>query len=290
MPEKRYRSGLWPSKISAESTLLSKQMQYPEFYRGQLTWVEPRFREGGRKVLVIQQGDGSQRTVTPDGFNLRSRVHEYGGRAHAFAGDQVVFVNFEDQAIYIQPMDGGPAKRLSAAAPEGEEWRFADLVMLPSETALIAVCEIHVPNGEPRNLLVHLKLEPMARPHVLHQGADFVAMPTISAAGTELAWIQWDHPHMQWDCSELWTGTLHLSGDQPALRNCSSRAGGPGRSVWQPLFLRQGGLVFAMDEEGSADPTAETWQLYLTQRGETLRLTHGRPEFAEPFWLTGARR
>ena len=46
------------------------------------------------------------RTVTPDGFNLRTRVHEYGGRAHAFVGAIRVFANFFDQALYRQSLAG----------------------------------------------------------------------------------------------------------------------------------------------------------------------------------------
>jgi dipeptidyl aminopeptidase/acylaminoacyl peptidase len=290
------RAGLWPSEISAEKANSGvSRPQYPELVEGRLSWVEGRPLEGGRKVLVVREADGNDRTVTPDGFNLRTRVHEYGGRAHAFLPveglTQVVFVNSEDQALYFQPMDGGSPRRLSAPAPEGEEWRFADLVALPGGAGLIAVCEHHGTAAEPRNLLVYFSIESSVEPVVLHDGPDFVAMPAVSVDGSQVAWIQWDHPSMQWDSSELWTARLDFAGERPCLVDCARRAGGPNHSVWQPLFLRDGGLVYVMDGENLDDPQLAIWQLYLSREpGEALRLTHGQMEFGEPFWVTGESR
>jgi len=41
--------------------------------------------------------DGSTRDITPEpssGFNVRTRVHEYGGGEHLVAGSKVYFSNF----------------------------------------------------------------------------------------------------------------------------------------------------------------------------------------------------
>ena len=290
MADQQQRSGFWSSPVSAESTLSNNQMQYAEWFEDKVTWVEARPKEQGRRVLVIQEEDGAIRTITPDGFNLRTRVHEYGGRAHAFLGDQVAFVNFPDQAIYLQPMSGGPAERLTAPAPPGEEWRFADLISLPNGDGLLAVCEHHAPGREARNTLVHLAITPLAKPTIIHEGSDFIAMPSISSDSQQVAWIQWDHPFMQWDCSVLWQGTLHTQSGTPRLSDSHQVAGGPGKSVWQPMFLGDGGLTFVMDDENDAAPESGTWQLYLRRNGANKRLTHGHAEFAEPFWVTGSCR
>src|SRR3990172_8169727 len=42
-------------------------------------WIEGRPDEGGRQVLVRREPDGTTVRLTPEGFNARSRVHEYGG-------------------------------------------------------------------------------------------------------------------------------------------------------------------------------------------------------------------
>jgi dipeptidyl aminopeptidase/acylaminoacyl peptidase len=283
------RAGLWPSEISAAKANSGiTRPQYPVFHNGCLTWVESRPQEEGRNVLMVREADGSDRTLTPTGLNLRSRVYEYGGRAHAFLGDQVAFVNFEDQCIYLQPFDGGPAARLTS--PSESSWRYADLVVLPHGLGLIAVGEHHVAGGEAENMLVHIGLDAPATPRVLYSGPDFVAMPVISPDGQRLAWIEWDHPCMQWDASRLMCALLLFDDSGAQLGPSQDIAGGPGRSVWQPLFLRDGSLVFSMDDELTDRAGAGFWQLYRWQGRGLERLTHEPADHAEPFWVSGERR
>src|SRR5256714_13114470 len=42
-------------------------------------WVELRPSEGGRNCVVRRTPDGRVADVTPEEFNARTRVHEYGG-------------------------------------------------------------------------------------------------------------------------------------------------------------------------------------------------------------------
>ena len=75
-------------------------------------WVEGRAEEKGRQVLCRAPADGSQpfEDVTPgveSGFNVRTRVHEYGGgdymvHAESDGTVRVFFTNFGDQALYQQ--------------------------------------------------------------------------------------------------------------------------------------------------------------------------------------------
>jgi hypothetical protein len=45
-------------------------------------------------------------------------------------------------------------------------------------------------------------------PVVLRQVADFVMSPRLDQLGELLAWIEWSHPDMPWDSTELWVGRL----------------------------------------------------------------------------------
>ena len=63
-------------------------------------WLERRPNEGGRSVLVRRRADGRLEELTPLGFNVRTRVHEYGGGAYIVAGGQIYFTNFQDQRVY----------------------------------------------------------------------------------------------------------------------------------------------------------------------------------------------
>ena len=80
--------------------------QYPTEYKGYLYYLEQRAAEGGRSVLVRQQLGGvsasKKETLTPDGFNIRSRVHEYGGKAFLLADGYAWFFNDTDSSIYKQ--------------------------------------------------------------------------------------------------------------------------------------------------------------------------------------------
>ena len=63
-------------------------------------WLEGRPAEGGRNV-VVRLGDGNGPVdVTPTGYNVRNRVHEYGGAAYEVKDGVVHFSNFADQRIY----------------------------------------------------------------------------------------------------------------------------------------------------------------------------------------------
>src|SRR5262245_38830253 len=90
--------GTWPSPISAQTVaaeglrLGSVAVDGDDVY-----WVEGRASEGGRNVLVRRSADGRVADVTPAGFNVRTRVHEYGGGAFVVASGEIYFSNFSDQ-------------------------------------------------------------------------------------------------------------------------------------------------------------------------------------------------
>src|ERR671926_1127125 len=65
-------------------------------------WVELRPSEGGRNCVVRRAPDGAVADVTPQGFNARTRVHEYGGGDFAVLAGTVYFSNFGDQRLYRQ--------------------------------------------------------------------------------------------------------------------------------------------------------------------------------------------
>lgn len=87
--------------------------------------------ECSRAVLVMS---GAQpEDVTPEGFNLRTVVHEYGRGAFKLVdhGDAVVFSNFADQRLYKHSLDGGMAMPHSSFAnyESADYWNSADRVL-----------------------------------------------------------------------------------------------------------------------------------------------------------------
>ena len=119
-------------------------------------WVESRPSEGGRRVIVRRRPDRQTADITPRPFNVRTRVHEYGGGDFTVSDGIIYFANFDDQRLYRQEGDGPPQPITPAADPEGG-LRYADMVVDQLRGRLIAVREDHtVPGTEPVNALVSL--------------------------------------------------------------------------------------------------------------------------------------
>src|SRR5512141_16121 len=115
--------GSWRSPITTD-LLLSEQvgltqieLDGPDVY-----WGELRPSEGGRVVVVRRTPDGQVDELTPQGFNVRSRVHEYGGGAFAVHNGTLYFVNYSDHLVYRQPPGGAPQ-----AITPASKVRHADL-------------------------------------------------------------------------------------------------------------------------------------------------------------------
>ncbi len=71
-----WRSPIDAALITAETISLADVLVDGD----DLYWIEGRPREGGRYVLVRRGPDGRGEDVTPPGFNVRTRVHEYGDK------------------------------------------------------------------------------------------------------------------------------------------------------------------------------------------------------------------
>jgi dipeptidyl aminopeptidase/acylaminoacyl peptidase len=274
--------GSWSSPISA--AMVASQGLRLNTVRvddGDIYWVEGRPDEAGRNVVVCRSADGRTRDLNPAPFNVRTRVHEYGGGAYAVAAGDVCFSNFSDQRLYrLSAHDASPPRPLTPAG----EWRFADAVVDSSRHRLVCVREDHTTGQhEPITTLVAVSLDD-GNAHagdVLVAGYDFYSSPRLSADGGRLAWLCWRHPHMPWDETELWVAEVSASG---ALMNARCVAGGSGESIYQPGWLPDGSLCFASDRD-------EWWRLYRLVEGTgvvpILTTPPARTEFGRPEWVFG---
>ncbi len=257
--------GSWPSPLTAETVVAASVRLGRVAADGRAVWWdEGRPDEGGRVAVVRLDAGGEVAEATPPGFSARSRVHEYGGGAW-WVHDGVLFaVGADDQRIHrIDP--GAPPLPLTPApppAPGGRRDRFADGVVVPGGEWLICVRERHdAPAEPPRNEIVAVRASradgaAVDEPVALVSGPDFVASPRVDPSGRSLAWVQWDHPHMPWDSTELWTGELAFAPPRPAgsstprLRGARRVAGGRGEALSQPEWSPGGTLHALSDRSG----------------------------------------
>ncbi len=82
--------GSWASPISADLIVAGTVgLGEPALDGDDVYWLESRPTEAGRTVLVRRTPDGRTRDVTPPPWDVRSRVHEYGGGAYILGANQV---------------------------------------------------------------------------------------------------------------------------------------------------------------------------------------------------------
>ncbi len=241
----------------------------------QVYWIESRPAEAGRNALVRWR-DGQVEEVVPAPFNVRTRVHEYGGGAYLVHDGTVYFSNFRDQRLYRLVGSGEP----QPITPESEaRLRYADATMDARRDRLICVREDHrAEGGEPINTIVSVsRTGDESGGQVLVSGHDFYASPRLSPDGSRLAWLAWNHPNMPWDGTELWLVEVEADG---SLANRRSIAGGPRESIFQPEWSPDGVLHFVSDRTG-------WWNLYRWRDGAIEPLCPMAAEFGEPQWTFG---
>jgi len=237
--------GSWPSPLSAARvTAGGLRLDQIQLDGEDVYWLEGRASEGGRNVIVRRSPSGEIADVTPAGFNVRTRVHEYGGGAYTVHHGTVFFSNFADQRIYQQDPNGTP----QPITPEGA--RYADARVDVPRSRLISVRErdgqnsiVAVPGG------------------VLVEGADFYSDPILSPDWKFLAWIQWNHPNMPWDGTELWVAVINPDG---SIGSREKIAGGAEESIFQPEWSPEGALFYTSDRTG-------WWNLYRWRPSTPLR-------------------
>ncbi len=243
---------------------------------GDLYWTESRALEGGRTAIVRRDSHGVISDAVPEGFNSRSRVHEYGGGSYAVTDGVLISSSFEDQRVYriddAEPVAITPEPK----TPAGD--RYADFAFLGDR--VISVRERHRDDKEPANTLVTFPLDGLEKPHVIAKGHDFYSSPRVSPDGTRLAWLSWDHPRMPWDGTELWCAALAPDGSvsEPELI-----AGGESESIFQPEWSPGGVLHFVSDRTG-------WWNLFRQFNGKVEALHLMEAEFGLPQWGFGMRR
>ena len=266
--------GSWKSPITSD-LVVSEAIRFREIaIDGDDTyWVEMRPEEGGRCVIVRRTPDGHATDATISPFNVRSRVHEYGGGAYTVTDNTIYFSNFEDQRIYRQRGSGAP----QPITPVGE-MRYADSVIDNHRENLICVREDHsLSDREPINTLVSVGLNDGHDVNVLVSGADFYSSPRLSPDVSQLAWISWSHPNMPWDSTELWTAQFDTDG---TLAENHRIFGGIDASTLQPEWSPDGVLHFVSDQGG-------WWNLYEWCEGRIEPLYESDAEFAMPHWEFG---
>ncbi|MGQ4419684.1 prolyl oligopeptidase family serine peptidase [Streptomyces sp. SAS_269] len=277
--------GSWPSPIDAAlAAAHDGQPEWVGFVGDEVWWTEPRPAEGGRRALVRRTAEGTEESVLPAPWNVRSRVIEYGGRPWTGTvrdgAPLVVFTNFADQRLYrYEP--GGEPRPLTPLSPVGGGLRWAEPRVDLTRGEVWCVLEEFTGDGpdDVRRVLAAVPLDGSAADdraavrELVPERHRFVTGPRLSPDGRRAAWLAWDHPRMPWDGTELFVGEV---GDDGTLHTVRTVAGGPEESVAQVEWAADGRLLYAGDRGG-------WWNLYR----DGTPLCPREEEFAGPLWKLG---
>ena len=269
--------GSWKSSITSDLIVAETSgLRAPSFDGSDIYWHELRPTEGGRTVLVRRTPDGKTVDVTPQLFDVGTRVHEYGGGASVIDNGAVYFSNFGDQRLYRQ--DLGELPRPITPDIPAAAFRYADAVFDSHRNLLFCVREDHTGSGEVVNTLVKVPCDGDERGgEITVLGNDFYSSPCLSPDGSRLAWLTWNHPNMPWDGTELWVGELGASG---SINRAEHLAGGSDESIFQPEWSPDGTLYFLSDRTG-------WWNLYRWRDNQVEALYPMEAEFGQPQWIFG---
>ncbi|KAF8521419.1 alpha/beta-hydrolase [Hysterangium stoloniferum] len=276
--------GTWKSPITAEllsDAAVRLSAVIVDDLTGEVYYLEARPSEGGRNVLVRAHDN---KDVIDSSWNMRTRVHEYGGVPATVHGGVIYFSSIKDGRIYRMVENSPPC----AVTPDNKNLRYADITALKDvPTVLLAILEDHI-QPEPANVVNKLVAIDTNSQLIttIAEGADFYAFPVVSPNGRKIAWIQWHHPDMPWEGSELVVADLMVSGSSLAVQNPEVISGERlVISVDQPKWSSDDVLLFLSDKSGYSNP----WMYSLTDNKASAVFPAGIPEdFAKPAWALGA--
>jgi dipeptidyl aminopeptidase/acylaminoacyl peptidase len=271
--------GSWSTPFTSE-LVVAAAVRLGELHTdgADVVFAEGRPAEDGRTQLVRRAPDGTCTDLLPDDMNARSGVHEYGGAAWWVRDGVVWFANWSDQRLYrLAPGAASEPLTPEPVRPRGD--RYADGDVAPDGATLVCVRERHTGPAatDVVNEVVRLAADTPSEPEVLVSGPDFVAAPRLSPDGRTLAWLQWNHPAMPWDDTELVVRELD-SGVETIV------AGGPGESVTEPRWQPDGALWFVSDR-------TDWWNLYRWVPGSDIEpVVVVDAEIGVPAWAFGSAR
>src|SRR5207249_8240858 len=136
--------GSWSSPITLDLVASEGSVFYSYLSASEegVYWLESRPEEKGRMALVFLGRGGEPVDVVPAGFNVRTRVHEYGGGAWFRDGRVVFCSSFDDSRLYrIDP--GGEPKPITPEPANPHAARYADGRVFADGRLIVCVRELH---------------------------------------------------------------------------------------------------------------------------------------------------
>jgi len=263
--------------------------------------------------LDKQDTGSAAELVSPEGFNLKTRINEYGGKPYRLVSSKseqaCLLVNDMDGCLYYLELTGeltGNANKVdfSAFADQqihstgdlGDIAGFGDFQVLDNEWLISIVDRKPHGKAQEHSMTIELASRKRAKACVcLRRGADFYSNLVLSPDSKYLAWVEWNHPNMPWDDTRAFVAQLIKSeSGEYGLHAIREVSFGEPASICQLEFADESTLCFAADfsnSQGTLRDFSNIYALDLTENSlKPSRITDFEGEFAYPHWqYTDAR-
>jgi len=270
--------GTWSSPITAaEVAAAGGGPQWLDVVGDEVWWAEARPGEQGR-VALVRAVPGGTEDVLPAPWNVRNRLHEYGGRPWAAVDGVVVFTHWADQRVYALSETGVVPLTPSPEEPQGV--RYGDLrAGRPGEVFAVRERSVGPRPTDIERELVAIAVDGGGE-RVLAASHRFLTVPKLSPDGRHAAWFGWDHPAMPWDGTELCVAEVAADGSFGPHRVL---AGGADVAVCQVEWETPSALLALLDPDG-------WWNLHrIGLDGSVVNLAPVEQELGGPLWKAGSR-
>jgi hypothetical protein len=267
--------GLWESPITPGSLARGTRLSSLSWDTDGRTlgWLEG--RSGAGVPVVLTAGEVAPREMAA-GISVRAQVG-YGGGDLTLARGDLYFVGQADQRIYRQPLSGGGLPR-PITPPIGAA---SSPALSPNGRWVV-----YVHTFEDQDCIAVVDAEGRSWPAKLASGRDFYMQPSWAPSGSRLTWVEWDHPNMPWDGTEVMVAELAFpEGGMPRIASVRTIAGGRDIAAQQPTFTPDGSSVLYLSDDSG-------WGQLYKRDHVSLRedlVTGGDGDFGGPAWPQGRR-
>ena len=234
-------------------------------------WIETGTDKGGLSS-IIQYNFKSAQSINLSGteFNVKSKIHEYGGVPYHVDEMRIFFVNSDDQNIY--QIKNKKITKITNL----QNVRIGEIASYKNHLYFIVEDGSCGSSKYPINYIAYLNLEDANNIKKLIAGASFYSNLKISSDGLKLLWLEWDLPFMPWEASKLISAALSAQGVVGELQKID---GGLGRSIFQPEW--DGDDIIYVRED------FDSGKLFrYDNKGEDL-ITDLPVDLMKPLWVTG---
>jgi dipeptidyl aminopeptidase/acylaminoacyl peptidase len=276
---------------------------------------------------IFTHHKGQNHCLLPEQYGVRSRVHEYGGLPYTLDDRGLFWIDEQSQQLYQAQWENAPVSSVEQttlkeksqlsridlnsiqALTNTVKSRYGEPVLHPEKPVILVIEELRLQEKatakEVVNRLIAINLL-TGQQQVIAQGADFYSSPCFNTDGSQLAWIEWNHPDQPWNNTRLmsvaWPSLLEPVVKQESQETERSRIyeteqqlpsaplqahrvfptdSNLKASVQQPSFDQYNHLLFISDHEGY-------WNLYQQEGSGTPKCLYSiQADCASAPWQFG---